>query len=311
MLFEQSMILPFSAVLGAAHAIYRAQGFQARPLRVAGAARGGPDAQQRGNPQRDAILYERAGRGSGPGALLVHGLGGNAASWLKLVPHLLRACSRVSVLEMPGHGRARLRSGEAPLGPVELSQVLAAALAQVASPAQPVLLIGNSLGGALSLNAAAVAPELICGVVGLSPAGAPLVAAERATLLRAFAGGAPEMARRLYHRPPRSLWFFSRDLSRLWASPPVQHVLDQLPAEAVPGLDPEVLHRISRPALILWGDSDGILPPSSVAFFRAHLRTGPVELIERCGHVPQLERPEVVGPRIARFVAASFGAEKA
>jgi pimeloyl-ACP methyl ester carboxylesterase len=28
-----------------------------------------------------------------------------------------------------------------------------------------------------------------------------------------------------------------------------------------------------------------------------------VEVIERCGHVPQLERPEVVGPRIARFAA--------
>ena len=298
------MILPFSAVLGAAHAVYRAQGFRARPLLAEGLS-----TQARPNDRWRALLYEREGSGPGPGVLLVHGLGGNAASWLKLVPYLLRACGHVAVLELPGHGRTLLRPKENPLGPTELAQVLAATLADLASPARPMLLIGNSLGGALCLNAAALAPDLVCGVVGISPAGAPLQAAERTALLRAFAGGGgpSEMARRLYHRPPRALWFFLRDLSRVWASPQVQHVLAQLPPGAVPGLDPAILSRIVRPALVLWGDSDGILPSSSVEFFRAHLRTGKVELIERCGHVPQLERPEVVGPRIARFIAEHAG----
>ncbi|GAC1337221.1 MAG: alpha/beta hydrolase [Myxococcales bacterium] len=286
------MILPFSAVLWAGHALYRAQGFTARSLRAAG---------------RRALLYERSGSGAGPPALLVHGLGGNAASWLKLVPALSRCCSGVAVVDLPGHGRAPLAPGETPLGPVELAEALGVALAAVAAPGRPVLLIGNSLGGALCLNAAALAPELVCGVVGLSPAGAPLTAADRAALLRAFGGGAQggisEMARLLYHRPPRSLWLFGRGLAALWGSPPVQHVLAQLPGDAAPGLAPDLLEQLAQPALVLWGDSDGILPASSVQFFRAHLRTGTVEIIERCGHVPQLERPAAVGKRIARFVA--------
>jgi pimeloyl-ACP methyl ester carboxylesterase len=286
------MILPFSAVVWAGHALYRAQGFSVRTLRAAG---------------RRVLLYERPGAGVGPKALLVHGLGGNAASWLKLVPALSRCCSGVAVVDLPGHGRAPLAAGEAPLGPVELAQALGVALAEVAAPGRPVLLIGNSLGGALCLNAAALAPELVAAVVGLSPAGAPLTGADRAALLRAFGGGRAagisEMARRLYHRPPRSLWLFSRDLAALWGSPPVQHVLAQIPEEAEPGLAPALLEQVTQPALILWGDSDGILPASSVQFFRAHLRNGTVEILERCGHVPQLERPEVVGPRIARFVA--------
>ncbi|HXN54905.1 MAG TPA: alpha/beta fold hydrolase [Myxococcales bacterium] len=286
------MILPFSAVLWAGHALYRAQGFSARTLQAAG---------------RRVLLYERPGAGTGPKVLLVHGLGGNAASWLKLVPALSRCCSGVAVVDLPGHGRASLVAGEGPLGTVELAQALGVALAEVAAPGRPVLLVGNSLGGALCLNAAALAPELVAAVVGLSPAGAPLTRAERAALLRAFgggrAGGISEMARRLYHRPPRSLWFFSHALTELWGSPPVQHVLAQVPDDASPALAPALLEQVAQPALILWGDSDGILPASSVPFFRAHLRNGTVEIIERCGHVPQLERPEVVGPRIARFVA--------
>lgn len=286
------MILPFSAVLWAGHALYRAQGFSARTLRAAG---------------RRAHLYERSGAGAGPRALLVHGLGGNAASWLKLVPALSRCCSGIAVVDLPGHGRAPLASGEAPLGPAELAEALGVALAEVAAPGRPVLLVGNSLGGALCLNAAALAPELVAGVVGLSPAGAPLSEADRAGLIRAFGrgarGGISEMARRLYHRPPRSLWLFSRGLAELWGSPPVQHVLAQLPIGDSPGLAPALLEQVAQPSLVLWGDSDGILPASSVQFFRAHLRAGTVEILERCGHVPQLERPEVVGPRIARFVA--------
>jgi pimeloyl-ACP methyl ester carboxylesterase len=282
------MILPLSAVLWAGHALYRAHGFRARVLPAAG---------------RRVLVYERAGSGTGPRALLVHGLGGNAASWLRVVPELLSACRGVVAVELPGHGRARLLTGEAPLGLLELAEALFATLAAAFDPGDPALLVGNSLGGALCLHTAALLPELAAGVVGLSPAGAPLSAAERAGLLRAFDSSLPEMARRLYHRPPRSLWLFSRDLERLWGSPAVQHVLSEIPPDSAPALAPELLRKLACPALVLWGDSDGILPSSSIAWFRANLGEGVVELIERCGHVPQLERPEVVGPRIARFAA--------
>src|SRR5258708_7657202 len=173
------MILPLSAVLWAGHALYRAQGFRARTLPAAG---------------RRVLVYERAGWGSGPRALLVHGLGGNAASWLKLVPELLRACRGVVAVELPGHGRAWLLPGEAPLGALELSEALFAALSTLFGPGDPALLVGNSLGGALCLHVAALLPGLVAGVVGLSPAGAPPSGPGRAAPLPLV--GAP--------RPPQS-----------------------------------------------------------------------------------------------------------
>src|SRR5258708_8268361 len=183
------MILPLSAVLWAGHALYRAQGFRARTLPAAG---------------RRVLVYERAGWGSGPRALLVHGLGGNAASWLKLVPELLRACRGVVAVELPGHGRAWLLPGEAPLGALELSEALFAALSTLFGPGDPALLVRNSLRAALCLPVSALLPGLVAGVVGLSPARAPPPApGRRAPLLRFGARRLPPIAPRPHPLPPR------------------------------------------------------------------------------------------------------------
>ena len=53
------------------------------------------------------------------------------------------------------------------------------------------------------------------------------------------------------------------------------------------------LSHVQAPTLILWGDADGILPRTSVEFFRSHLRRGTVEVLPGCGHLPQLEQRHV------------------
>src|SRR5262249_57925854 len=85
----------------------------------------------------------------------------------------------------PRAGPTRLRKGEERAGPLEQAQALGSALRELDEPA---VLIGNSLGGALCLHAASVAPERVRAVVGLSPAGAPLLDAERESVRDAFRG---------------------------------------------------------------------------------------------------------------------------
>jgi pimeloyl-ACP methyl ester carboxylesterase len=277
------MILPLSAVWLAAHGAYRALGFRSRLLRAGG---------------RNAHLYDRRGLGSGPPVLLVHGMGGNAAGFLPIVRAVVRASRRVVAVELPGHGRARLEAGEAPATVQECAQAVGAALVDLGEPA---VLIGSSLGGALSLFTASVLPENVVGVIGLNPAGAPLLGAEREEVVRAFRSGGRAMMRRLYRRPPRLGWLFARDLTRHWASPHVQQFVGEMGSD-VSGIDPAMLAGIDKPVLILWGEHDDLLPRSSVEYFRKHLRKGSVELIAGSGHLPMVESSAQVGARIALFL---------
>jgi pyruvate dehydrogenase E2 component (dihydrolipoamide acetyltransferase) len=281
------MILPLSALWTLAHGAYRAMGFRSRLLRVG---------------ERNAHLYDRQGQGTAPPVLLVHGMGGNAAGFLPIVRAVVRASRRVVAVELPGHGRARLGPAETPASMQECAQAVGAALLELAEPA---VLIGSSLGGALSLYTAAALPASVRGVVGLNPAGAPLAGADRAAVLLAFRGGSAQAAletnRRLYWRPPRFGWLFARDLGRHWASPPVQQFVSELGSD-LPGIEPEMLSQIDKPVLILWGESDRILPASSVEYFRKHLKRGVVEVVAGSGHLPMVEQSALVAARVVRFL---------
>jgi pimeloyl-ACP methyl ester carboxylesterase len=281
------VILPLSALYLAAHGFYRALGFRSRTLRAGG---------------RNLHLYDRAGEGSAPPVLLVHGLGGNAYSFTPLLRTCVRACSRVVAIELPGHGRSPLPAADEPATMLECAQAVAAALLEIDGPA---VLVGSSLGGAIALHTAIALPEKVAGVVGLNPAGAPLAGADRLAVLEAFRGGSAKAAletnRRLYRQPPRLGWLFARDLGRHWASRPVRRLTEELQQDQ-PGIAPELLAQLEQPVLILWGDSDRILPPSSVDYFRAHLKAGAVEIVEGSGHLPQLEKAALVAARVERFI---------
>ena len=279
------MILPLSALFVAGHALFRASGFSLREI-----ASGG----------RRVLLYDRRSTARAPPVVLLHGLGGSAASFALLATRLASSSRRVLVLDLPGHGRNRLRKGEEPAGLPEQARALGSALEELDEPA---VLIGNSLGGALCLHTAAVAPERVRAVVGLSPAGAPLLEAEREAVRNAFRGdlrSALDMPGRLYRRPPWLARFFAQDLARHFASGSVQRLLAQAGEQA---LSTEDLARIGQPVLILWGESDGILPASSVEWFRSHLRNGTVEILPECGHIPQMEQRALVLARVRRFLA--------
>jgi len=281
------VIVPLRALLFASHGAYRALGFRSRWMSSGG---------------RRLHLYDREGLGKASPILLVHGVGGHAGAFLRILRTLLRASRRVVALELPGHGRSRLGEGEAPATLQECAGAVQEAMRQVG---EPVVLVGSSLGGALALFAAAALPQQTVAVIGLNPAGAPLAGADRQAVLEAYGGGAKDglaTLRRLYQRPPALGWLFARDLGRHLGSPPVQQFVSELESD-VPGLTPQVLAAIDKPVLILWGEGDRILPGGSVGYFRAHLRRGTVETIPDCGHMPMIEQGRVVSARLARFLA--------
>lgn len=93
-----------------------------------------------------------------PPIVLTHGFGDTAATWDSLVPHLAER-HRVVRWDLRGHGRSGVADRYHPDdGVADLRRAMAAA-------GEPVVLVGHSLGGFLSLTVALRHPESVSAVV--------------------------------------------------------------------------------------------------------------------------------------------------
>jgi len=98
--------------------------------------------------------------GDGLPMALVHGLGGSHANWLSVGPRLARAY-RVFAVDLPGFGLSP-RAGRKSTIDANV-RVLQGVLRRL--DCGPAIVIGNSMGGLLSLGLAAVDPGALAGVV--------------------------------------------------------------------------------------------------------------------------------------------------
>ena len=247
---------------------------------------------------RSIHYYEVSGTGAGAPALLVHGLGGSANGWVKVLLPLARRFRRVFALDLPGHGF----SGGEPATGQEAVEVLAAFCERVAGEA--VFAIGNSLGGALSLGLAVRHAERAKALGLIAPAGARIAPEQladiSATLRVRTRAQARALTRRLFHRAPLSALLLASLVPQFYGSPSVVKILAGMDANAF--ISAEALGGIRIPALLLWGKSEKLLPFEALEYFRAHLpATSQVEVVEGFGHVPQIERPHELVRRLVAF----------
>jgi pimeloyl-ACP methyl ester carboxylesterase len=62
------------------------------------------------------------------------------------------------------------------------------------------------------------------------------------------------------------------------------------------------IHRIKAPTLILWGQSDGLVPSAYAQAFQQSIAGAQVTLMPRCGHMPMYEAPQAFVEAIASFL---------
>jgi pimeloyl-ACP methyl ester carboxylesterase len=107
--------------------------------------------------------------GEGPTVVLVHGLGGAHTNWLAVGAQLARR-GRVVAVDLPGFGR----SPRSPRG--TSMRVLGEALQGFvdAMSTEPVVLMGNSMGGALAILEAYSRPQRVEGMLLVCPALPPV-----------------------------------------------------------------------------------------------------------------------------------------
>ncbi len=249
--------------------------------------------------------YFVKGEGKGPPVVLLHGLGGSANGFYKTFFLLSKQFSEVWAPDLPGNGFSPLPSAGA-LKLEDQVKLLIAFLDEVVK--KKVFLVGNSLGGAMAMFAAHHAPDRLRALGLVSPAGARISAERMKDLLSSFQvstnAEARALTRKLFHSAPLPLLLFSSQLKGMYASAAVKSAM----AEVKPGdvITEAMLGALSMPTLLVWGQSEKVLPYESLDYFRAWLPKGAeVREVEGFGHIPQMERPKELVALLCDFAGRS------
>jgi pimeloyl-ACP methyl ester carboxylesterase len=243
-------------------------------------------------------VYDAVGRGALPPIVLLPGLSDAAPSLVPVLLHLRGPARRVLIIESAGHGLSGTARGEYTVARHLTS--MTAALDQLLDA--PAVLAGNSLGGATALSYALERPTRVCGLYLTSPAGAPLDDVALDDIRRAFTMRTTADARafldRVFHRSPLLAPAFARLILARASSTAVGDILRSMSGDHPL---PENLADLTMPLTLVWGRSERLLPPSSLAYLRDHLPAHAVIAEpDGFGHCPHLDNPM----RLARMIAA-------
>ncbi|MGB9489744.1 MAG: alpha/beta hydrolase [Terriglobales bacterium] len=237
--------------------------------------------------------------GSGPLLVLLHGAGDQAGTWHKTAPDLARKYSLV-MPELAGHGESA-----PPSGPLSIGTILGA-LDQVLDSApwksQSFILAGNSLGAWMAMLYSRTHADRVSRLLLIS-GGALRSEQAEVTLLPKNR----EEARKVFDAildpsSPRPPAFVLDDVVRIAKGGPIARIAAM--AADIPGytLDGK-LAGFPVPVDIIWGASDELIPIDYAREMEAQLPAARLTVIERCGHIPQLECPERLLETLHRLLA--------
>jgi pimeloyl-ACP methyl ester carboxylesterase len=257
--------------------------------------------------------------GAGPDVLLLHGLGGTRASLFQTAAALSDRY-RVHVPDLPGFGSSSKPAFGAYNAPW-FSEKMLGLMDQLEIPDARV--IGNSMGGRIALEMALSAPERIDRLVLLCPAVAWIRRSLHAVvrLLRPELGMLPHSFRRstvasqfwsMFHDPgvldPGVGELMVDEFRRIYQSAGARCAflasarnIYLEPPFGKDGFYPR-LAALTQPALFIWGSHDPLVPPAFARHVAKWLPNAEQVTLERCGHVPQVERPEETNELVASFL---------
>jgi len=271
------------------------------------------------------------GPDDGPVIVCVHGLGGSAVNWTAIAPLLTGTC-RVLAPDLAGHGLTQSLGRGTGVGP---NRALLHRFARSVAGG-PVILMGNSMGGMISLLEASAAPASVAGLVLLDPA-LPIVAARPDPVVTAMFAlyltpGLRRMVQSRRRQAPAELVttilrLCCADPSRVPADVIARHVEVAVERAGFPGTEQDFavavrsvvrtvgyphgrayrrrLGTITCPVLLIHGTEDRLVP---VAAAHAAARANPAWSVREfpgVGHVPQLEVPRQTADAVLDWLGSA------
>lgn len=278
-----------------------------------------------------AVRHAPAQQVGAPPALFVHGLGGSSLNWTDLMD-LMRTVVDCWAPDLGGFGQSPPpRSGDmSPLGyATNLAQFI-----EVELKGQPVHLIGNSMGGAVSLQLAARWPALVRSLTLISPA-LPALRARRGNVHLPVVA-VPGVGERLVPkyaalaaeaRVKATIDACFADPKRLPEQRMAEAIAetkarDDLPyaseaflrslrgllktyVDATPDRPWKLAEQVQCPTLLVYGRKDPLVDPRAAHRATRHFPDAHVIVLPDCGHVAQMEHPELVFHAWQRFIGRS------
>lgn len=243
--------------------------------------------------------------GTGSLAICVPGMGESKASFRHIVPGLKTAGYRVAVMDLRGHGDSSTDFATYD-DQAAASDVLAVIDALGGVPAT---VVGNSMGAAAGVLAAAERPEALSGLVLIGP------------FLRNHGSTAARLLMRLALARPwgPTLWrsYYGSLFGQQRPADHDEHVTRALALLRRPGrwrpfmttartshaVAETALPRVSARTLVVMGDQDRDFPdPEAEAAWAAAALRGEYLMIPGAGHYPMGEQPELVLDAILPFL---------
>lgn len=250
------------------------------------------------------------GEGSKPVLVFVHGFAADKDSWSMYTRQFSKQY-RMIVMDLPGHGESD-KSLDRDYGIAAQTERLAKFLQ--ALKIDRCQMIGNSMGGQITLNFALQYPQLLDSIVLIDNAGI-LMPEKTDVELAVDAGENP-----LEMKSPEDV---VRQMALVMYKPmyipgPFKRAMYERAQQDKPVLDKifwtlveqtestafnEHLAEIKVPTFIIWGRHDLIIDVSTVAVLESGIVGATSVIIEEAGHVPMLEKPKETAHHHHAFLA--------
>lgn len=257
--------------------------------------------------------------GSGEPILFVHGLAGCWRNFLENLPYFGRGY-RAIALDLPGFGHSPMPSWD-----ISISNYgrLIHDFCERLGIDRVAALVGNSMGGFITTEAVIQRPERFDRLALISAAGISFWEAKDRrvrAVSRMIEAAAPHLLkgdrRFILNRPAGRQIGFGRvfrnpnklrpELLKEQTNPGLSAPGFADAMTAIVGYDTrERLPEIEIPTLVVWGLNDQIVPVEAALGYHRLIPRSRLEIFERTGHLPQLERPARFNPLLEEFIESS------
>lgn len=222
--------------------------------------------------------------------VLLHGLGDSANNWFRALPLLAWRGDRVLAIDLPGHGLTPPPDDRGFVSIRENAILVREVTARLKASGDDLALVGHSLGGWVAtrahLDGLAASRLVLVESAGLAYEGMwdtleMLRIAKEADVRKFF--------RTVMHKTPFAISVLSNEVAAMFRTPAVANFIDASHRADV--IDDAELADVTAETTILWGESDGLIPPIIAHRWHTALPRSKLVWIPKCGHAPQFERP--------------------